>query len=151
MRKNKELFAFFRMRCFFTSGDLFAYGSADIDNPTSFKTKMQTDIASLITSTAQLISPQFDSPHCINLAFSATGLNAIGVTESLGDDSFSGGQFADASSLVSTPRQNRCVTNALPGRPGNGQMGRSLQRQQHQRCLPHRQVSPSYYQSDCPS
>ena len=138
MRKNKELFAFFRMSCSLTSGDLFAYGSADIDNPTSFKTKMQTDIASLITSTAQLISPQFDSPHCINLAFSATGLNAIGVTDDLRDSPFSGGQFADASNLVSTPRQSQCVTNVTPGRPGNGQLGRGLQRQQRQRCLPHR-------------
>ena len=123
---------------FLHSGDLFAYGSADIDNPTSFKNKIQTDIASLITSTAQLISPQFDSPHCINLAFSATGLKAIGVTDDLRDSPFAGGQFADASNLVSTPHQNQYVTNAAPGRPGNRQLGRSLQRQQRQRCLPHR-------------
>lgn len=66
---------------------------------------MQSDIAPIITSTAQLISPQFESPHSINLAFSATGLKAIGVTEDLGDSSFAGGQFADASNLVSTPGQ----------------------------------------------
>lgn len=105
MRKDKELFAFFRKRCSFTSGSLFAYGGADIDDPASFKTTMQKDIAPLITSTAQLISPQFESPHSINLAFSATGLKAIGVTEDLSDPAFTGGQFADAPNLVSTPRQ----------------------------------------------
>lgn len=143
MRKDKELFAFFRKRCPFTSSSLFAYGGADIDNPISFKTTMQTDIAPLITSTALLLSPQFESPHCINLAFSATGLNAIGVTEDLSDSAFTGGQFADASNLVSTPRQDHCVTNATLGRPGNRQLGRSLQRQQCPWRLPHRQVTAS--------
>jgi hypothetical protein len=89
MRKDKELFAFFRMRRFLHPSDLFAYGNADINDPTSFKNKMQTNIAPLITSTAQLISPQFDSPFAMNLAFSATGLSALGVTDDLGDSSFS--------------------------------------------------------------
>ena len=86
---------------FFTCGDPLAYSSADMENATSFKDKMQTKIAPLITSTAQLISPQFDSPYAINLAFSASGLSALGVTDDLGDSPFSGGQFADANALVS--------------------------------------------------
>lgn len=129
---------------FFTGRDPFAYGSADIDNSTSFKDKMQTQLDRFITSTAQLISPHFESPFSINMAFSATGLSALGVPNDLGDPAFSGGQFADANSLVSALGQNRCETNAAPGRPGNGQLGRGVQGKQHQRCLPHRQVSVSY-------
>lgn len=67
---------------------------------------MQTQLSPLITSTAQLISPEFESPFALNLAFSATGLSALGVTENLGDSPFSGGQFADANALVSALRQN---------------------------------------------
>ena len=63
---------------------------------------MQTQLAPLITSTAQLISPEFDSPFAINLAFSATGLSALGVTDDLRDSPFTRGQFADADALVST-------------------------------------------------
>jgi len=99
---------------------------------------MQTQIAPLITSTAQLISPQFESPFAVNLAFSSTGLSALGVTDDLGDSPFSNGQFADAAALVSTPSQKQYETNAAPGRPGNRQLGRGIQGHKHQRCLPHR-------------
>lgn len=100
--------------------------------------KMQTQLSQLITSTAQLISPQFESPFAVNLAFSATGLSALNVTHDLGDVPFSGGQFADANALVSALGQNRRETNAAPGRPRNGQLGRGIQGNKHQRCLPHR-------------
>ncbi len=62
---------------------------------------MQTSLSPLITSTAQLLSPSFESPFALNLAFSATGLSALNVTEDLRDFPFSRGQFADASALVS--------------------------------------------------
>jgi hypothetical protein len=123
---------------FFVSNDLFAHGNPGIDNSSSFKDKMQTQIAPLITSTAQLISPQFDSPYAINLAFSATGLSALGVTGDLREPSFSAGQFADAENLVSTPSSNGIWTNAAPGRPGDGQLGRGVQGHKHQWCLPRR-------------
>ena len=99
---------------------------------------MQTQLDQIITSTAQLISPQFDSPFAANLAFSATGLNALGVTDNLGDRFFAGGQFADAAALVSALGQNRSETNAAPGRPRNGQLGRGVQGNKHQRCLLYR-------------
>ena len=136
--RKRSSFHFSVCSVFLTCSDPFAYGSADIDNSTSFKEKMQTQIAPLITSTAQLISPLFESPFAVNLAFSATGLSALGVTDNLGDRSFAGGQFTDANALVSGLCQNRCETNTAPGRPGNGRVGRGVQGHQHQRCLPHR-------------
>jgi Dyp-type peroxidase family len=82
MRKDKELFSFFH-----------------INNPDSFKKKMTEQIAVLITSTAQLISPKFQPASAITLAFSATGLKALNVAGDLGDAPFASGQFADATNL----------------------------------------------------
>ena len=72
----------------------------DINNPTSFKKKLQTKIAPLITSTAQLLSPKFPCPVLVNFAISQSGLNALNITGALGDASFPGGQFKDARELV---------------------------------------------------
>jgi hypothetical protein len=99
---------------------------------------MQTYIAPIITSTAHLICPEFESPYALNLAFSATGLSALGVTDDLGDSPFSGGQFADADALVSVLCQKQYETNAAPGRPRNERVGRGVQGHKHQRRLPHR-------------
>jgi hypothetical protein len=99
---------------------------------------MQTYIAPIITSTAHLICTEFESPYNLNLAFSASGLSALGVTDDLGNIPFSGGQFADADALVSVLCQNRCETNAALGRPRNGQVGRGVQGHKYQRRLPRR-------------
>jgi hypothetical protein len=100
MRKDKQIFSFFRMNHSMGPRPV-ANDILDINNPASFKKKLQNKVAPLITSTAQLLSPKFKCPELINFALSQTGLNALGVTGDLGDTSFPGGQFADAVSLVS--------------------------------------------------
>ena len=95
----------------------------DINNPTSFKKKLQTKIAPLITSTAQLLSPKFPCPVLVNFAISQSGLNALNITGNLGDTSFPDGQFKDAANLVgySGHRKTRCVLTRLQGDPGTGE------------------------------
>jgi len=74
----------------------------DINNPTSFRKKLQNKVAPLITSTAQLLSPQFQCPELINFALSQSGLTTLGVIGDLGDPNFFTGQFNDAAELVSS-------------------------------------------------
>jgi hypothetical protein len=81
MKKPQELFFFFT-----------------INDAASFKTAMRNTIISLVTSTQALLGDA--SPDAmLNVAFSNTGLQALNVTDSLGDSLFSAGQFADASNL----------------------------------------------------
>ncbi|KAJ7512546.1 fungal peroxidase [Mycena galericulata] len=82
MKKNQELFYFF-----------------SIANATDFKAKLASDILPLITTTTQLLNVSTQPVTALNIAFSQTGLTALGVTESLGDAAFAGGQFADLSNL----------------------------------------------------
>ncbi|KAJ7476657.1 fungal peroxidase [Mycena latifolia] len=82
MKKNKELFYFF-----------------SISNVTDFKSKLASDILPLITTTTQLLDVSTQPVTALNIAFSQTGLTALGVTDSLGDSAFAGGQFADLTSL----------------------------------------------------
>lgn len=91
----------------------------EIKNGPSFKKKLQTKVAPRITSTAQLLSPKFKSPELINFALSQSGLNALNVTGDLGDTSFPGGQFADATNLVSCSDFRRGgVLTCFQGDPG---------------------------------
>ena len=101
MRKDKQMFSFFRMNHSVQPQRPIANDILDINDATSFKKKLQTKVASRITSTAQLLSPKFKSPELINFALSQSGLTALGVTGDLGDTSFPAGQFADAIPLVS--------------------------------------------------
>jgi hypothetical protein len=81
---------------------------------------MQKEIANLITSTAELINPKFQPKCAVTLAFSATGLSALNVTGDLGDAPFAGGQFADATNLVSyaSMRWRERIPTWLQGDPG---------------------------------
>ncbi|KAJ7255242.1 fungal peroxidase [Mycena rebaudengoi] len=84
MSKKRELFFFF--------------GIADV---TSFKSHLASDILPLVTSTTQLLSTSTQPLTALNIAFSQTGLTALGgsATQSLGDSFFSSGQFVGASGL----------------------------------------------------
>ncbi|KAK7437243.1 dye-decolorizing heme-containing peroxidase [Stygiomarasmius scandens] len=83
MRKHKERFFFF-----------------SIEDAATFKSKLSSDIKSLITSTNQILpeaQPQVDT--AVNIAFSSRGLKALNVTDNLGDANFTNGQLVDAGSL----------------------------------------------------
>ncbi|KIJ40008.1 hypothetical protein M422DRAFT_780853 [Sphaerobolus stellatus SS14] len=78
-KKNKELFFFF-----------------SINDATTFKSKLQSDISALITSTNQLLSVSTQPLTAVNIAFSKTGLDTLGITDDLGDVLFNAGQEATA-------------------------------------------------------
>ena len=83
MRKPAELFYFFH-----------------INNAASFKRILGNQVISLLTSAAVLISTPSTQPLAfMNIAFSQQGLNALGITDNLGDAFFSAGQLADAPNL----------------------------------------------------
>lgn len=80
MKKKAESFIFFQ-----------------IDNTAVFKIGLKKAI-NYLTTTTQLLSGA-NVPAIVNVAFSQSGLTHLGVTDSLGDDVFSGGQFSDAANL----------------------------------------------------
>ncbi|KAF8217810.1 DyP-type peroxidase [Mycena galopus ATCC 62051] len=82
MKKKLELFYFF-----------------SIQNATAFKSKLKSDILPLVTTTTQLLAVSTQPITAVNIAFSQTGLTALGITDSLGDSVFSGGQFKDLTNL----------------------------------------------------
>lgn len=83
MKKPRELFYFFH-----------------INNAGLFKKALRRNVISLVTSTAQIISPPASQPLAfLNIAFSQTGLRALRVLDDLGDSTFTAGQWADAPSL----------------------------------------------------
>ncbi|PSR74716.1 hypothetical protein PHLCEN_2v9595 [Hermanssonia centrifuga] len=82
MKKQLETFYFFH-----------------INDPASFKTALNSYVPT-ITSTATLLSPASSQPLAfVNIAFSSTGLQALGITDDLGDSQFSSGMYADATNL----------------------------------------------------
>ena len=81
MKKRKELFLFFK-----------------INNKTLFKASIKA-LRPLITTTKQLLNAKSSSGSAVNIAFSQTGLNFLGVTEDLKDDAFRAGQAQDANNL----------------------------------------------------
>ena len=82
MKKQKEIFYFFH-----------------INNAATFKTALRAYNPE-IASTAVLLSPPASQPLAfVNVAFSQTGLTALGVIDNLGDSQFAEGQFADAVNL----------------------------------------------------
>ncbi|KAK7437277.1 dye-decolorizing heme-containing peroxidase [Stygiomarasmius scandens] len=83
MRKKKELFFFF-----------------SIKDAAKFKSKLGSDIHSLITNTNQILPGSKNIPHtAVNIAFSKTGLDALNITDNLQDDNFNIGQFKNATDL----------------------------------------------------
>ncbi|THU94012.1 fungal peroxidase [Dendrothele bispora CBS 962.96] len=83
MTKIKELFFFF-----------------SIKDAATFKSKLGSDIHSLVTNTNQLLPGSSNVPvTAVNIAFSNTGLLALNVTDDLQDPDFVSGQFAEAINL----------------------------------------------------
>ncbi|KAG8857986.1 hypothetical protein FRB96_005477 [Tulasnella sp. 330] len=82
MKKQLEVFYFFQ-----------------INNVTSFKTKLHNIIVPKITSVLQLLDTTTQPIVCLNLAFSQTGIQTLGFNTNLGDTVFAAGQAADASNL----------------------------------------------------
>ncbi|KAJ7220135.1 dye-decolorizing peroxidase precursor [Mycena pura] len=89
MKKNKELFFFF-----------------DIANVKNFKAKLKSVILPLLTSTTQLLDNSTQPVTALNIAFSQTGLTALGITDDLNDILFTQGQFANAANLSDTGTAN---------------------------------------------
>ncbi|KAJ7590001.1 fungal peroxidase [Mycena floridula] len=86
MKKNKELFFFFQIN----------------DAPT-FRSHLSADIHPLVTNVTELLSNDTQPATLVNIAFSQAGLNALGVTDQLGDSLFSTGQAAGAADLGDGP------------------------------------------------
>ncbi|KAJ6469526.1 fungal peroxidase [Mycena sanguinolenta] len=82
MRKKNELFYFFR-----------------IENAAQFKSHLKSVIAPLVTSTAHLLDISSQPTTALNIAFSQTGLHALGISDSLNDAAFAGGQLQDIANL----------------------------------------------------
>uniref|UniRef100_A0A0W0G2I0 Dyp peroxidase n=1 Tax=Moniliophthora roreri TaxID=221103 RepID=A0A0W0G2I0_MONRR len=83
MKKDKELFFFF-----------------GIQDAATFKAKLGSDIHNLITSTTQLLDVSLQPVTAVNIAFSQTGLKALGNSDDLKDRLFQAGQFNDARDLA---------------------------------------------------
>lgn len=83
MKKDKELFFFF-----------------GISDAAAFKSHLRTDIHPLITTTTQILSVSTQPLTAVNIAFSGSGLTALGVDPvPLNQDVFVTGQFEDATVL----------------------------------------------------
>jgi hypothetical protein len=82
MKKKLELFYFFT-----------------INNPTSFKKKLHTQVVQRITNTLQLLNVASQPVVCLNPAFSQSGLLKLGITANLQDSPFQKGQTVDANNL----------------------------------------------------
>ncbi|KAJ7037713.1 dye-decolorizing peroxidase precursor [Mycena alexandri] len=86
MHKNKELFFFF-----------------GVNDAVTFKTKLASDILPLITTTTEILSVDTQPVTAVNIAFSNTGLLALGVNDNLGDPDFVSGQFAETATIGDNP------------------------------------------------
>ncbi|KAF8584882.1 DyP-type peroxidase [Ramaria rubella] len=96
MRKNKELFFFF-----------------GINSVATFKSKLASDIYPLVTTTTQLLDVAQQPATALNIAFSQSGLTALGVNDlTSSNDPFTSGQAADAQNLGDPTPINK---NWVPG------------------------------------
>ncbi|KAH7103753.1 DyP-type peroxidase [Auriculariales sp. MPI-PUGE-AT-0066] len=82
MRKKLELFYFFQ-----------------IDDTAGFKNALHNSVVDIITPTKAMLSTATQPQVAVNLAFSQTGLNKLGITGNLNDTTFSAGQASDADFL----------------------------------------------------
>ncbi|KAJ3829209.1 fungal peroxidase [Lentinula raphanica] len=89
MKKNKELFFFF-----------------NIVNSTLFRTQLGSGILPLITPTSQLLAVDTQPTTAVNIAFSQRGLDTLGITDDLGDTSFSNGQLDNVASILGDETSN---------------------------------------------
>ncbi|KAK0211981.1 Dyp peroxidase [Armillaria fumosa] len=101
MKKKKELFFFF-----------------SIKKAAQFKSRLASDIHPLITSTTQILNVATQPLTAVNLAFSHSGLTALGIIDSLGDPFYTRGQEAD-SAAIGDPGTRKWVQSFL-GRSVHG-------------------------------
>ncbi|KZV99447.1 fungal peroxidase [Exidia glandulosa HHB12029] len=73
-----------------------------IADATTFKSHLASDIAPIVTTARQMLDRTKEPLVLLNMAFSATGLQALGVSDDLGDFVFPAGQFAGAVGLGDT-------------------------------------------------
>lgn len=100
MKKPKELFYFF-----------------SINDAAAFKAALKSTIIPRVTSTQTLLGDVSAQPAAmLNVAFTNTGLKALGVTDNLQDPQFVAGQFADATLL----KDDNPATNWVQGFQGTG-------------------------------
>lgn len=85
MQKPKELFYFF-----------------SIEDAATFKTHLASDIAPILTSAEQMLNRTKEPLVLLNVAFSQTGITALGIADDLGDVAFSQGQVNDVDTLGET-------------------------------------------------
>ncbi|KAH7099486.1 dye-decolorizing peroxidase precursor [Auriculariales sp. MPI-PUGE-AT-0066] len=85
-QKIKQLFYFF-----------------SIQNATDFKTKLKNNVAPIVTSAQQMLTTSTQPIVAVNIAFSQTGLTALGVTDNVGSGEFNGGQFQSTFILGDDP------------------------------------------------
>lgn len=70
-----------------------------IQNPTLFLSRLKV-FAPIVTSISQALdTSNILPPTFANIAFSASGLRKLGISESIGDPFFDNGQFADSAAL----------------------------------------------------
>lgn len=95
MTKKTEIFYFF-----------------GIQSPSDFKAKLATDIYPLITSTDVILT---SPPSAVNIAFSNSGLESLGITNFTGPtDPFTAGQASDAINLGDPlPIENNWISTYL--------------------------------------
>nr|I2DBY3.1 RecName: Full=Dye-decolorizing peroxidase; Short=MepDyP; Flags: Precursor [Mycena epipterygia]AFJ79725.1 dye-decolorizing peroxidase precursor [Mycena epipterygia] len=86
MKKTKELFFFF-----------------GVEDAATFKSKLASDILPLITTTTEILSTDTQPITAVNIAFSHTGLVALGVNDDIGDTDFVSGQFSEATTVGDRP------------------------------------------------
>lgn len=82
MKKQIERFVFFTIK-----------------DATQFKKELGTHVIRLVTPTTSVLPGAPQPPALLNIAFSQSGLNALGNHDNLGDSFFGTGQFADAGSF----------------------------------------------------
>ncbi|EJD48744.1 DyP-type peroxidase [Auricularia subglabra TFB-10046 SS5] len=97
MHKQKQLFYFFA-----------------INDPATFKSHLASDIAPVVASVTQLSNVATQPLVALNIAFSSTGLVALGVGDDLGDAIFAAGQAKDATNF------NESTASWVPQFAGTG-------------------------------
>ncbi|EJD36462.1 DyP-type peroxidase [Auricularia subglabra TFB-10046 SS5] len=98
MHKQKQLFYFFA-----------------INDVSAFKTHLAADVAPVVASVTQVSNINTQPLVAFNIAFSHSGLVALGVTDDLGDAIFRDGQAADAANSF-----NESTASWIPQFVGTG-------------------------------
>ncbi|KAJ7624872.1 fungal peroxidase [Roridomyces roridus] len=86
-----------------------------IVDATSFKSKLRRKILPLVTNAGQMLKNETQPNTLVNIAFSQTGLTALGITDNLNDTAFHAGQLANAQTL-GDPRTTHWVPAFTTGK-----------------------------------